>query len=212
MTTLTCVDLEFGYDRLPSIISGFELRASDGDLIAITGPSGRGKSTLLYLIGLMLTPRSGAVLIDGEPVSSLPDAARSRLRAEFFGFVFQDAALDHTRTVMDNIVEVCLYGDLDPAAAKTRAAELMAELGVDTPPNRKPGQISGGQAQRIALCRALVHRPRVLLADEPTGNLDDANAAGVIASLRGHARAGGVTVVVTHDDRLMDACDSRIEL
>lgn len=105
MAVLACSDLEFGYGKLPSIIRGFGLQASAGDLVAITGPSGRGKSTLLYLVGLMLTPRSGAVLIDGEPVSSLPDAARSRLRADLFGFVFQDAALDPTRTVMDNIVE-----------------------------------------------------------------------------------------------------------
>lgn len=212
MTALACADLEFGYRKLPSIISGFALQASAGDLVAITGPSGRGKSTLLYLIGLMLTPRSGAVLIDGEPVSSFSDAARSRLRAALFGFVFQDAALDPTRTVVDNIVEVSLYGDLEPAEAKRRAGELMLELGVDAPPDRKPGQISGGQAQRIALCRALVHRPRVLLADEPTGNLDDASAAGVIAALRSHARAGGITLAVTHDDRLVDTCDRRIEL
>lgn len=212
MTALACADLEFGYGKLPSIISGFALEASAGDLVAITGPSGRGKSTLLYLIGLMLTPRSGAVLIDGEPVSSLSDAARSRLRAALFGFVFQDAALDPTRTVMDNIVEVSLYGDLEPAEARRRAGELMLELGVDTPGDRRPGQISGGQAQRIALCRALVHRPAVLLADEPTGNLDDASAAGVITALRRHARSGGITLVVTHDDRLVDACEQRIEL
>ncbi len=104
------------------------------------------------------------------------------------------------------------YGDLEPAEARRRAGELMLELGVDTPGDRRPGQISGGQAQRIALCRALVHRPAVLLADEPTGNLDDASAAGVITALRRHARSGGITLVVTHDDRLVDACEQRIEL
>lgn len=88
----------------------------------------------------------------------------------------------------------------------------MLELGVDTPAGRRPGQVSGGQAHRIALCRALVHRPAVLLADEPTGNLDDASAVGVIAALRGHAQSGGITLVVTHDDRLVGACERRIEL
>ncbi len=133
MTTLACTDLEFGYGELDPVIAGFSVAVEAGQMVGITGPSGRGKSTLLYLLGLMLTPRAGQVLIDDRAVSNLPDADRSRLRATSFGFVFQDAALDHTRTVMDNILEVCLYGDLDPRPARARALDLMKDLGVDSP-------------------------------------------------------------------------------
>lgn len=202
MTTFGCDNLEFGYGALPSILTDLSLTVTAGELVAITGPSGRGKSTLLYLLGLMLTPRSGEVLLDGRPVSGLPDAHQAAIRARLLGFVFQDAALDQTRTVLDNITEVCLYGDLDRQVARERALVLIEQLGVQVPADRRPGQVSGGQAQRIALCRALVHDPMVLLADEPTGNLDDVSADGVIDAMRSHARTGRAVIVVTHDPRL----------
>ncbi|MEZ5202595.1 MAG: ATP-binding cassette domain-containing protein [Micropruina glycogenica] len=160
----------------------------------------------------MLSPRAGAVLLDGKAVSGLRDAQRSALRAQLLGFVFQDAALDQTRTVMDNITEVCLYGDLDRNKAQQRAQRLIDQLGVQVPAHRRPGQISGGQAQRIALCRARVHDPAVLLADEPTGNLDDSSAEGVIDAMRRHAETGRAVIVVTHDPRLEQACDRSVPL
>ncbi|MDO5533065.1 MAG: ATP-binding cassette domain-containing protein [Propionibacteriaceae bacterium] len=212
MTTFGCEGVEFGYGRLPSILRDVSLTVHTGEMVALTGESGRGKSTLLYLLGLMLTPRRGDVHLDGRPVSALSDRARSALRASSMGFVFQDAALDHTRTVLDNIVEVSIYGDLDPALARERAAALAEEFGVLVPTDRRPGQISGGQAQRIALCRALVHDPPILLADEPTGNLDDRSASGVIAGLRRHADAGRIVVAATHDPRLAQACSRTVSL
>ena len=212
MISFGCERLTFGYANLPSILDDVSLTAQAGELVAITGPSGRGKSTLLYLLGLMLSPRAGAVLVDGDAVSGLRDAQRSALRAQLLGFVFQDAALDQTRTVMDNITEVCLYGDLDRNKAQQRAQRLIDQLGVQVPAHRRPGQISGGQAQRIALCRALVHDPAVLLADEPTGNLDDSSAEGVIDAMRRHAETGRAVIVVTHDPRLEQACDRSVPL
>ncbi|MBK8447202.1 MAG: ATP-binding cassette domain-containing protein [Micropruina sp.] len=212
MISFGCERLTFGYANLPSILDDVSLTAQAGELVAITGPSGRGKSTLLYLLGLMLSPRAGAVLVDGDAVSGLRDAQRSALRAQLLGFVFQDAALDQTRTVMDNITEVCLYGDLDRRLAQERAQLLIDQLGVQVPAHRRPGQISGGQAQRIALCRALVHDPAVLLADEPTGNLDDSSAEGVIHAMRRHAETGRAVIVVTHDPRLEQACDRSVPL
>lgn len=181
-------------------------------MVAITGPSGRGKSTLLYLLGLMLSPGDGDVVVDGEAVSRLSDARRARVRAHSFGFVFQDAALDTTRTVLDNVLETSLYRATPRAAEARRARDLLVELGVELTTTATPGQVSGGQAQRIALCRALLNDPRVLLADEPTGNLDRASADAVLAALRAQAGRGAAVIVVTHDDEVVAQCDRRVVL
>ncbi|BDZ54719.1 hypothetical protein GCM10025870_17920 [Agromyces marinus] len=160
----------------------------------------------------MLKPRGGQVLLDGAPVHSLSDARRAALRAGDFGFVFQDAALDPSRTVLDNILETVMYRGGDRSGATRRAEELMEQFGVGLRRTAKPGQVSGGQAQRIAICRALLGRPRVLLADEPTGNLDPASSDIVVGALHEHAREGGTAIVVTHDPALVARCDRRIEL
>lgn len=183
-----------------------------GSMTALTGPSGRGKSTLLYLLGLMLHPTRGQILVDGAVAGELGDAARARLRAGLFGFVFQDAALDQTRSVIDNVTEAALYRGTGRASARGRALELLSRFGVDVPPDRKPGQVSGGQAQRIALCRALLTDPAVVLADEPTGNLDPDTSALVVAALRAHASAGAAVIVVTHSPEVAAACDREIRL
>lgn len=183
-----------------------------GSMTALTGPSGRGKSTLLYLLGLMLSPTSGKIFVDGEAASTFRDAERARLRAATFGFVFQDAALDGTRTVLDNVTEAALYRGAPRRAMTVRALELLDQFGVDVPSHRKPGQVSGGQAQRIALCRALLNRPRILLADEPTGNLDPTTSALVITALRDHVRTGAAVIIVTHSPEVSGACDREIRL
>jgi ABC-type lipoprotein export system ATPase subunit len=181
-------------------------------MTAVTGPSGCGKSTVLYLLGLMLRPSAGAVLFDGAPVHALPDRQRARLRAHGFGFVFQDAALDPTRTVLDNVVETALYRGQLRREAVVAGRRLMERFGVELRATHKPGQISGGQAQRIALCRALLAAPRVVLADEPTGNLDPRTSATVVEALREHAGTGAAVVIATHDPTVAAACDHRVNL
>ncbi len=183
-----------------------------GSLSAITGVSGSGKSTLLYLLGLLHLQSAGEVLLDGEPTARLPDARRAGLRAHLFGFVFQDAALDPTRTVLDNVVETALYRHSSRRPAVRRAHELLEQFGVDLRADHRPGQISGGQAQRIALCRGLLGDPRYILADEPTGNLDAGSRDLVIAALRERAEAGACVIIATHDAQVVADCDEQITL
>lgn len=209
---LAAEDIVFGYARSTTVLDGWSAHFDAGEVVALTGPSGRGKSTLLYLLGLMLAPRAGQVFVDGRECAALSDTARAGLRATTFGFVFQDAALDPTRTVIDNVVETALYRGQDRHEANRAARELMTRFGVDLRAEHRPGQISGGQAQRVALCRALLHAPRILLADEPTGNLDQTSADVVADALHQRATDGGTVIVASHDPRLIDRCTRQIVL
>lgn len=204
--------VDFGYTPGKLVLEGWSAQFPAGSMTAMTGPSGRGKSTLLYLLGLMLRPAAGEIFVDGTPAAVLRDAPRARLRADRFGFVFQDAALDTTRTVLDNVTETALYRYESRKAAEGRARDLLQRFGVDVPAHRKPGQVSGGQAQRIALCRALLNAPSILLADEPTGNLDPATSELVVGALRAHAHAGNAVIVVTHSPDVAAASDEEIRL
>ncbi len=212
MALLEARGISFGYGRGVPILEDWDASFAAGEVVAITGPSGRGKSTLLYLLGLMLAPRAGQILVEGTDAASRGDAARARMRAGLFGFVFQDAALDATRTVLDNVIETALYRGHPREEAKRRALELMAQFGVDLRATHKPGQVSGGQAQRIALCRALLNDPRILLADEPTGNLDQDSATVVVDAMRAQAASGSTVIVATHDPALVARCDRVIQL
>ena len=209
---IEAMGLGFRYPKASATIDGFDARFNDGEMVAITGPSGRGKSTLLYLLGLILTPTMGSIAVDGHRVSGQGDAARARRRSLQFGFVFQDAALDASRSVVDNIIETALYRGQSPESVMPAARLLMERFGVELRATAKPGEISGGQAQRVALCRALLNRPTILLADEPTGNLDPASTAVVLDGLREHATSGATVIVVTHDAAVVRACDRSISL
>lgn len=182
-----------------------------GCVTAITGPSGGGKSTLLYLIGLLLAPESGAIVVGGAAVVG-SDRERSRIRSRTMGFVFQDAMLDPSRTVLANVMEGAVYTGMaaDVRAARSRA--LLDELGIAHRADHRPGEISGGQAQRVALCRALIKSPPVILADEPTGNLDPDAADLVWRLLVEQARAGCTVIVATHDRGRALACDRHLDL
>nr|WP_232229595.1 ATP-binding cassette domain-containing protein [Cellulomonas bogoriensis] len=183
-----------------------------GAITALTGPSGSGKSTLLYVLALLLRPTSGHVEWDGRAVEGLDDGARSRLRAARAGFVFQDAMLDPGRTVLDNVCEGALFAGMPRREAERRAVELLERIGVSHRIDHRPGEISGGQAQRVALCRALLTDPDVVFADEPTGNLDHASAEVVWQALTHRARAGATVVVATHDEALAERSDHRVVL
>lgn len=200
-------DITFGYRRGQPVISGWSATVEAGQTAAVVGPSGSGKSTLLYILGTLVRPWSGRLTIAGRVVDHLGDGGRSDIRAGQVGFVFQDALLDPRRSVLDNVVEGAVYRGTPRRAALDRASELLAQLGVDVEPRRRATDLSGGQAQRVALCRALLNEPTVILADEPTGNLDGANARAVEEVLFTRARAGAALVIVTHDEALARRCD-----
>ncbi len=181
-----------------------EVRA--GEFVALLGPSGSGKSTLLNILGLMDRPDAGAVSIGGRDASGLGDAERARLRNERLGFVFQFDSLLPEFTLLENVVMPCRIalahgrpGTLD--AARRRAADLLGRFGLAAAQDRFPSQVSGGERQRAALCRALVNSPAAILADEPTGNLDKANAELVFKDLQDLSHNYGVAVLMaTHNE------------
>lgn len=205
-------NLDFGYTEEAPIIQGLTAKFSRGTCTALVGRSGSGKSTLLYIVGLMLSPIAGTLTVDGVPVEGLADWERSELRASLMGFIFQDALLDPARSVLDNVCEGALYNGVSPAEARGDALDLLARFDVDVDPHRRPGQISGGQAQRVALCRALVNRPRIVLADEPTGNLDDDTSDIVWQALTETAEQGATVIIATHDRGRAKMCDSVLEV
>ncbi len=209
---LSAVDVEIGYGREEPLLRDWSAEFSRGQTTAITAPSGAGKSTLLYVLGLMLTPLAGRIEIDGAAASVLPDVERSRCRALRYGFVFQDAVLDPTRTVLDNVLESSLYRGDDPRTRRDHAHTLLERFGVSLREDARPGEVSGGQAQRIALCRALLNEPDIVLADEPTGNLDAESAAVVASALHEHATHGATVIIATHDAALAHDCDRVIQL
>ena len=204
-------DLSFAYRRGGErILNAVTLTTPPGAITVLTGASGAGKSTLLYVLALLLRATSGTVAWDGRPVEALADAQRARLRAARSGFVFQDALLDPSRSVIDNVTEGALYGGLDPAVTARRARRLLEAFGVAHRADHRPGEISGGQAQRVALCRALVADPDVIFADEPTGNLDHDSAAVVWRALRRHADRGATVIVATHQADLARQADRHV--
>ena len=212
MLTLEGVSFRYQPDE-PEVISGFDHTFERATTYAVRADSGGGKSTLLYLCGLLLTPTYGAIFIDGKRVDDLPDRRRSDLRASMIGFVFQDAFLDTTRSVIDNVLEGAAFARMDGRAARLRAEALLDRFGVAPRGHARASDLSGGQAQRVGLCRALLKRPRLLLADEPTGNLDRTNGSVVMDHLLEASREHGATVLIaTHDDDLASQCDARLSL
>jgi lipoprotein-releasing system ATP-binding protein len=196
------------------ILHGLDLRLCRGELAALIGPSGSGKSTLLNVIGLLDSLTSGELLVLGTPTSAMDDEARTRTRNETIGFVFQFHHLITAFTVLENVLMPLMIRGGKPTPAQIdRARSLLSAVGLEQFANKKPNAISGGQQQRVAIARALVTEPALLLADEPTGNLDTHTAGDVFELFRRFNREIGCAVlVVTHDPRLSASCDRTIKL
>ena len=173
-----------------------------GEWMAVTGPSGSGKSTLLSILGLLDRPTAGEYLLDGASVASLDDSAASRLRNRSVGFVFQSFHLIPELTVLENVEAPLLYGDTPSAQWQERARACLERVGIAHRAEHRPAELSGGEAQRAAVARALVCSPLLLLADEPTGNLDTATGEQIAALLEGLNAEGRTVVLVTHNEAL----------
>jgi putative ABC transport system ATP-binding protein len=182
-----------------------DLDLGHGEFLAVTGPSGCGKSTLLNLLGGLDRPTTGEIRLHGERVDDAGEARRARLRRTEVGFVFQFFNLIDNLTVADNVELPALLAGVPAREARRRAAELLERLGLADTAARVPGGLSGGQQQRVAIARALVNRPSLLLADEPTGNLDSAAAREVVGVLRERSEEGQAILLVTHDLRVASA-------
>ena len=195
------------------VLSGITLDINAGETVAIMGPSGSGKSTLLHCMSGVLTPTSGQVLFKDAVLSDASDAARSRTRLADFGFVFQDHQLLPELSALDNVALPAMLNGTSRSKARAKAQELLNQLGLGSMVDRRPGQVSGGQAQRIAIARALVTSPAVIFTDEPTGALDQATGHEVMQLLTAVVqRTGAALVMVTHDSRVADWMERRIEI
>jgi len=219
MAVIEAIDVHKTYRRGAvevNAVRGVSLSIAAGEMIAIIGPSGSGKSTLLNLLGALDRPTSGEVIIDGNRLSQLDDSARTLLRRGRIGLVFQFFNLLPLLSARENVALPLLLAGTPRHEAETRADELLARVGLAARGEHTPDEMSGGEMQRVAVARALGGRPRVVLADEPTGNLDTASGTGVLDLLKGATREGDpasrcALVMVTHDPRAAAVADRVLE-
>jgi len=201
-----------GGDNPVHALRNIDLDVESGTFVAIRGPSGCGKSTLLLTAGTLLAPDSGDVILSGERPYRMPGNARATFRGRQLGFVFQQFHLVPYLSVLENIMAPTLAlahtpMAIDPKLARDRAGDLLARFGLENRSGHTPARLSSGERQRCALARALLNEPRMLLADEPTGNLDSDNADTVLEAMRDFVTQGGAVLLVTHDDRAAAAAD-----
>ncbi|MGV9213581.1 ABC transporter ATP-binding protein [Micromonospora sp. RB23] len=203
-------DVTFAFGQTPAL-RGASIAVDAGEIVAVMGPSGSGKSTLLHCLAGILVPDAGEILFDGVRIDTLAETARSSLRRDRFGFVFQFGQLVPELTAVENVALPLLLSGVRRTPALTRASAWFARLGLDGLQQRRSGELSGGQAQRVALARGLVAEPRVLFADEPTGALDSLTGEHVMDLLVDAAREQGTTVVlVTHEPRIAAYADHEV--
>jgi putative ABC transport system ATP-binding protein len=199
-------------------LRGVDVAIEQGEMIAIMGPSGSGKSTLMHILGLLHAPDMNdgprpQLTFEGRDMVDLKDSERTKLRAREMGFVFQDFNLVPTLTAQENVMLACDYAGSGGAKGKAAALDALELVGLRDRAGHRPSELSGGEQQRVAIARALVNRPALVLADEPTGNLDSERAADVLALLRQFNREQGQTIVlVTHDAEVGGACDRIVRM
>lgn len=203
---------QMGHVEVPAL-DDVSLDIEDGEFVAIIGPSGSGKSTMMHILGCLDRPTAGAYELAGTPVDTLDDDALAGLRSRTIGFVFQSYNLLPRTTALDNVATPLLYQGVGRAERVRRAQAALERLGLGDRMGHEPAELSGGQQQRVAVARALVTEPALILADEPTGNLDTASSDEVFALMRQFNRELHTTfLVVTHDSRIADRCDRIVEL
>jgi len=207
-------DVSKAYGAEPPVLAlreaSFVVR--EGELVAIVGPSGSGKTTLLHVIGTLERPSSGVVSITGLDVAELSDRELASLRAQSIGFVFQQFFLAEHSTALENVADGLLYAGAGAAERREHAAEALAQVGLADRVSFRPSRLSGGERQRVAIARALVGRPAIVLADEPTGNLDSAAGAAIVELLEALNAQGATIVVITHDRELAASLPRQVQM
>ena len=219
MTTSSVISLRgvhktyhLGQHVIPAL-RGVDLEVQRGELLALTGPSGSGKSTILNLAGLIDTPDSGEILLDGQSVTTMKETPRTLLRRDALGFVFQNFNLVPVMTVEENVDYPLFIAGVPAAERRERVAAQLDAVGLREHAKHRPDALSGGQRQRVAIARALVKRPRLVIADEPTASLDSHTADQVLELMRERCHAEGAAfVIATHDSRLTSRCDRVLAL
>lgn len=212
MIKLIKVDKDYLIDSEKfSALHDVNLTIKQGEFSAIVGPSGSGKSTLMHIIGLLDQPTSGKVLVNDTDISKLSDDKLSRLRNEFVGFIFQQFNLINKLTVLENVMLPTIYAPSTLQLSRSHALLLLDRFGIASKANSYPNKISGGQQQRVAIARALIMNPQLILADEPTGNLDTKNGDQILDLLQDLNKKDGVTVIiVTHEADVAKRCQRQI--
>ena len=195
------------------VLRGVDLTVNEGEMLAIVGASGVGKSTLMHILGTLDVPDEGTLLLEGQNVFELPENERTRLRNETIGFVFQFHHLLPEFTALENVAMPLMIARASAAEALTRARELLAALGLADRAEHRPSQLSGGEQQRVAFARALTNKPRLVLADEPTGNLDSRRSRELVELIRKlHEERGLTSVIVTHNEAVATLCDRALRM
>jgi putative ABC transport system ATP-binding protein len=193
-------------------LRGVNLSIDSGELVGVVGPSGSGKTTLLQLMGTLDQPTSGRLRITGLDVATMPDDEVAYLRATRIGFIFQQFFLGEHSTVLDNVADGLLYAGIPIKQRRQRALESLERVGLAGRPDARPTQLSGGQRQRVAIARALVGQPAIVLADEPTGNLDQATGQAILTLVDQLHQAGSTIVVITHDHAIAERMPRNVQI
>ena len=194
------------------VLKDVTLHIKEGDYVSIIGPSGAGKSTLMAIMGCLSQPTSGEYILDGEEVGKLNDRKLSRVRNEKIGFVFQAFHLLPGVTAMENVTLPLVYANNPPRNIKERARELLTKVGLEHRLHHTPGQLSGGEQQRVTIARSLINDPRIILADEPTGNLDSKNGIETMRTFDNLIKEGKTIILITHDQEVAQHADRIISI